>query len=141
MNFSEIRDINLPKCRMKSDFSSSLLYFFSLPLFLSPFFFSKRKNRVQKRKWEKCRFVNYESRYLGIRTKYSSFARNPGEIGHTLGNDRKFGNEMGIFPLRLFFFFSEKIHEVKQTMNRSIAINAEKYFENMFPVYQLTNNL
>lgn len=40
-----------------------------------------------------------------------------------------------------FFFFSEKIHEVKQTMNRSIAINAEKYFENMFPVYQLTNNL
>lgn len=123
-------------------FFSSLFFFPSS--FPFSFFFSKRKNRVQKRKWEKCRFVNYESRYLGIRTKYSSFARNPGEIGHTLGNDRKFGNEMGIFPLRLFFFFfffSEKIHEVKQTMNRSIAINAEKYFENMFPVYQLTNNL
>lgn len=50
------------------------------------------------------------------------------------------------FPPFIFFFLfflvkKEITKFVKQAMNRSIAINAERYFENMFFVYQLTNNL
>lgn len=69
MNFSEIRDINLPKCRMKSDFSSSLLYFFSLPLFLSPFFLETQEQGTKAEVGE-----------VSVRELREPISRDPDEI-------------------------------------------------------------
>lgn len=63
MNFSEIRDINLPKCRVKSDFSSSLFHFSPSSFPLSFFSFISGNARTGYKSGEvgeKCRFVNYE---------------------------------------------------------------------------------
>lgn len=119
-------------------------FFFSPPFFpllfsFLLFFFISRNARAGYKSGEvgeKCRFVNYrESRYLGIRTKYSSFARNPSEKSATHSVMIESSKvEWKFFPPSLYFFSEKNMTKfVKQAMNRSIAINAERYFENMFP--------
>lgn len=121
MNFSEIRGINLPKCRIKSDFSSSLLYFLS-PLLFSFLFFSLSLETQEQG-------TKAEVGEVSVRELREPISRDPDEIfkfrskswrksaTHWRTIESSLGMEMGIFSLFLclFFLVKKNNHEVRET--------------------------